>query len=266
MKQKVRPYQLVIGLGVVLGLYGIASGVLPLITEWFDDSPRQREVFVDIPGSWKLVFYTVIPVLFVYGGYSFAMRVKNWERGNARPARDHRADAAATAQGLPRRRLHADAAARSGRRRHALAHLLLLPHPLRRHRRARRSRSRCRRSGSSCTARPIRRTRSSATPPAPCSCSASVGRSCAGTSSRPYRIRIKSKPEHIAILGVFFLLGVTGFVAEGLRIAFIGRPDYEKWSFVGYPAVVAVPQRRASPRLASGALGRHTWSCSSRSS
>jgi Fe-S oxidoreductase/nitrate reductase gamma subunit len=52
---------------------------------------------------------------------------------------------------------------------------------------------------------------------------------------RPYRIRIKSKPEHAAILGVFFLLGVTGFVTESLRIAFIGRPDYEKWSFVGYP-------------------------------
>ncbi len=52
---------------------------------------------------------------------------------------------------------------------------------------------------------------------------------------RPYRIRIKSKPEHVAILGVFFLLGVTGFVTEALRIAFIGRPDYEKWSFVGYP-------------------------------
>ena len=52
---------------------------------------------------------------------------------------------------------------------------------------------------------------------------------------RPYRIRIKSKPEHAAILGVFFLLGVTGFVTEGLRIAFQGRPDFEKWSFVGYP-------------------------------
>jgi Fe-S oxidoreductase/nitrate reductase gamma subunit len=52
---------------------------------------------------------------------------------------------------------------------------------------------------------------------------------------RPYRIRIKTKPEDAVILGTFFLLGVTGFVAEGLRIALAGRPAFEEWSFVGYP-------------------------------
>ena len=36
---------------------------------------------------------------------------------------------------------------------------------------------------------------------------------------RPYRIRIKSKPEHAIILGTFFVIGATGFVTEGLRIA-----------------------------------------------
>src|SRR4029077_15103472 len=51
---------------------------------------------------------------------------------------------------------------------------------------------------------------------------------------RPYRIRIKSKPEHLLILGLFFVLGVTGFMAEAFRIAFLGRPDFEKWSFIGY--------------------------------
>ena len=30
---------------------------------------------------------------------------------------------------------------------------------------------------------------------------------------RPYRIRIKSKPEHAVILGTFFVIGATGFVA-----------------------------------------------------
>ncbi len=36
------------------------------------------------------------------------------------------------------------------------------------------------------------------------------------------------------------LIGVTGFFTEALRIA-RGRPsDFEKWSFVGYPIVVAV--------------------------
>ncbi|HEX5947403.1 MAG TPA: heterodisulfide reductase-related iron-sulfur binding cluster [Acidimicrobiales bacterium] len=52
---------------------------------------------------------------------------------------------------------------------------------------------------------------------------------------RPYRIRIKSKPEHAVILGTFFAIGVTGFGAEAYRIALEGRPDYEKWSVIGYP-------------------------------
>jgi len=52
---------------------------------------------------------------------------------------------------------------------------------------------------------------------------------------RPYRIRIKTKPEHALILGVFLAIGLTGFVAEGLRIAQMDRPSWEKWSFIGYP-------------------------------
>ena len=52
---------------------------------------------------------------------------------------------------------------------------------------------------------------------------------------RPYRIRIKTKPEHAIILGTFFVIGVSGFFAEGFRIASIGQPGYEKWSFIGYP-------------------------------
>ena len=52
---------------------------------------------------------------------------------------------------------------------------------------------------------------------------------------RPYRIRIKSKPEHAVILTTFFILGVTGFAAEAVRIAIEGRPQFEEWSFVSYP-------------------------------
>jgi Fe-S oxidoreductase/nitrate reductase gamma subunit len=52
---------------------------------------------------------------------------------------------------------------------------------------------------------------------------------------RPYRIRIKSKPEHAVILGVFFVLGATGFTTEMFRIAGEGMPPYEKWSYIGYP-------------------------------
>ena len=37
------------------------------------------------------------------------------------------------------------------------------------------------------------------------------------------------------ILGTFLALAVTGFGAEVWRIALDGRPDFEEWSFVGYP-------------------------------
>ncbi|NLA35399.1 MAG: 4Fe-4S dicluster domain-containing protein [Actinobacteria bacterium] len=52
---------------------------------------------------------------------------------------------------------------------------------------------------------------------------------------RPYRIRIKSKPEHALILVVMLAIGVTGFGAEVFRIILQGMPEFEKWAFVGYP-------------------------------
>jgi len=51
----------------------------------------------------------------------------------------------------------------------------------------------------------------------------------------PYRIWTKTKPEDALILGVFLLIGVSGFFVEGFRIALVGRPTFEKWSIVGWP-------------------------------
>ena len=51
---------------------------------------------------------------------------------------------------------------------------------------------------------------------------------------RPYRIRIKTRPEDGAILGTFFVIGVTGLVVQAVRIALVGRPSFEKWGFIGY--------------------------------
>ena len=56
----------------------------------------------------------------------------------------------------------------------------------------------------------------------------------------PYRIWTKTKPEDAIILGVFLLIGVTGFLAEGFRIALVGRPTFEKWSIIGWPISAAV--------------------------
>lgn len=50
-----------------------------------------------------------------------------------------------------------------------------------------------------------------------------------------WRIRSKTKPEDGLILGVLVVIGLTGLLTEAARISLVGRPDYEMWSFVGYP-------------------------------
>ena len=62
-----------------------------------------------------------------------------------------------------------------------------------------------------------------------------IGRRYGPRNWRPYRIRIKTKPEHAVILGTFFVIAVSGFFTEAFRIALAGRPDHEKWSVIGYP-------------------------------
>ncbi len=57
---------------------------------------------------------------------------------------------------------------------------------------------------------------------------------------KPYRIRIKSKPEHAMILGTMAAIGITGFLAEMFRIPLAGMPDFEKWSILGYPLATLV--------------------------
>ena len=49
------------------------------------------------------------------------------------------------------------------------------------------------------------------------------------------RIRAKTKPEDGVILAILVLIGLTGLLTEASRIAMVGRPEFEVWSFVGYP-------------------------------
>jgi Fe-S oxidoreductase/nitrate reductase gamma subunit len=51
---------------------------------------------------------------------------------------------------------------------------------------------------------------------------------------RPYRLRIKTRPEDAVILATFFVIGATGLVVQAVRIAMIGRPSYEEWGYIGY--------------------------------
>ncbi|MBT8211906.1 MAG: respiratory nitrate reductase subunit gamma, partial [Acidimicrobiia bacterium] len=63
---------------------------------------------------------------------------------------------------------------------------------------------------------------------------------------RPWRLRSKTKPEDLAILGLLTAIGVTGLLVEAARIAVDGRPDFETWSFVGYPLSYLIPLDGAS--------------------
>jgi Fe-S oxidoreductase/nitrate reductase gamma subunit len=58
---------------------------------------------------------------------------------------------------------------------------------------------------------------------------------------RPWRIRSKTKPEDALILLTLALIGLTGLFTEAARISLVGRPDFEIWSFVGYPLSLLIP-------------------------
>jgi Fe-S oxidoreductase/nitrate reductase gamma subunit len=229
-----KPHKLVIGIGCFMGLFTLVSGILPQITNWHDDKSPSREVFGGIPGALQVAFYTVIPVMLVWGAIVFADRVRNWERGApdrrrtttknfARRLADFRA-------GVYMRTLLRDSAAGLMHSMIYFGFLALLgvttvlevDHQM------------------------------------PESAKFLHGKTYLAYSffgdiagvvfmvgivwailrryvQRPYRIRIKTKPEYAAILGTFLLIGASGFFAEAFRIAEIDQPSYEKWSFIGYP-------------------------------
>ncbi len=232
--RKLKASQVVLVLGVLIMLGAIASGVLPALTHWHDDSDVQREVFFNIPTAAKVAFYGGVPVMLLVVAWLVSLRFKNYERGAPddrrttktnvhRRARDFR-------RGVWMQTLLRDPLAGIM---HSFLYvgflglfmatvLLEIDHQM------------------------------------PDSLKFLHGRTyqayAAGADfagvlfligvvwaigrryiQRPYRIRIKTKPEDAAILTTFALLGVTGFVTEALRIAYEGRPAFEKWSFVGWP-------------------------------
>ena len=229
-----KPHQLAIGLGIFMGVFTLASGLIPQITKWHTTKSPSREVFEGIPGALQVAFYTVIPVLLIWGAFKFADRVRNWERGAPdrrrttkknvqNRLRDFRAGAYMqtllrdAGAGLMHSMIYFGFMALLG-----VTTVLEVDHQL------------------------------------PESLKFLHGRTYMAYAfigdlaglvflvgivwaiarryvQRPYRIRIKTKPEHAIILAVFFVIGVSGFFAEAFRIAEVGQPDHEKFSFIGYP-------------------------------
>src|SRR4051812_32042686 len=92
----IRPFHIALAIGVVFAAVTATSGIVPPVTDSHDSSPITRPIFDGIPTALQVAFYTLIPVVLVYGAFLFALRVRNWERG----APDRRAS---TAKTMPKR-------------------------------------------------------------------------------------------------------------------------------------------------------------------
>ena len=231
---RVKPHQIVFTIGIVAGVGALISGIMPKVSHWHDTSGIQRELFINIPGPMYWAFYITMATMLIVTGWLISLRVRNYERGQADDRRTTKKNAkrrlADFRAGVWMRTLMRDPAA-------GLMHSciyfgfigLLLATII-----------------------------SEAQDQAPeglkflhghvyeayafmADLSGVVFLVGIGWAAvrryvqKPYRIRIKTKPEDAAILVCFGLIGITGFTTEGLRIAAMGQPSYEKWSFVGYP-------------------------------
>ena len=240
-KNNFRAHHAVIGLGVGVALVTVISGIASWINGWHDDSDITREVFGNVPGALKVAFYTVIPALIIYGAILFADRMKNWERG----APDNRATNRKNVKkrfedfraGVYMKTLLREPAAGVM---HSLIYfpfLILLavttvleinhqvPESLK------------------FLHGDVYRAYTLVGDVAGVLFLIGVGwailRRYGPRKFRPYRIRIKSKPEHAAGLFILFILGITGLGAEAFRIAMQSLngtgTEAENWSIIGYP-------------------------------
>ena len=249
-----KPHQIILIIGVLAALGTIASGIIPRFTGWHGNAKIAREVFGGIPDPMYWAFYTVAPIMLFVCAWLVSQRVKNYERGAPdnrtttkknvhRRMRDFRA-------GVWMRTLMRDPAAGLM---HSMIYfgfivlfiatvLLEIDHQ------------------------------------APDRFKFLTGGMYEGYSfsadvfgaifvvgivwailrryvQRPYRIRIKSKPEDAVILVIFLAIGVTGFTTEAFRIAEQGQPSFEKWSVIGYPLSTLVDSWSQSSLVAA-----HRWS------
>ena len=235
--KRIKPYQISIAFGVGIGVFTMISGIVPQITGWEEESLVHRKVFEGIPGALQIAFYTVIPMLLIWGSLRFADRIRNWERGapdrRKTTRKNFKQRLADYRAGVYMRTLLRDSAAGLMHSMMYFGFLILLgvttvleiDHQL---------------------------------PPALKFLHGDVYKGYAAVGDfaglmftggvvwaivrryvqQPYRIRIKTKPEHALILATLLAIGVSGFGAEMFRIA-KGQAagvdlDFEKWSFVGY--------------------------------
>ncbi|MEX2100731.1 MAG: (Fe-S)-binding protein, partial [Acidimicrobiia bacterium] len=229
-----KPHQLVLVVGVLVALFTLVSGIAPRVTEWAEGSDISREPFVNVPDAVYWAFYVTAATMLFMCAWLVSLRVRNYERGAPddrrttkrnlhRRLRDFRA-------GVWMRTLLRDPAAGVM---HSLIYfgfmwlfiatvVLEIDHQLPDNLKFLHGgiyegyAFAADLGGVVFTAGIVW----------------AIGRRYI---ERPYRIRIKTKPEDAVILFTFLVIALSGFLTEAMRIALDGRPDFEKWSFVGYP-------------------------------
>ncbi|MGB2756314.1 MAG: heterodisulfide reductase-related iron-sulfur binding cluster [Acidimicrobiia bacterium] len=232
--RRFKPHQYLIGAGVLALVGTVASGIIPRFTKWHSTDSVQRHVFVNIPDGLYWTFYVVMAGVLLTTLVLFAQRMKNYERGQADDRATNKKNVhkrvAALREGLQMRTLMRDPAAGIM---HALIYfgfVMLL----------------------------IATTLLEIDHQVPDGLKFLTGNTYRAYAlfgdvggilfmvgiiwaivrryvQKPYRIRIKTKPEDAVILATFFIIGVTGFLIEAFRIALERQPDFEKFSIVGYP-------------------------------
>jgi Fe-S oxidoreductase/nitrate reductase gamma subunit len=231
---KIKAPQIVMAVGIGFAIITVASGISGGFFAFHDESDKSREVFYNVPTALEVAFYTVIPVMVVYGAVLFAARAKNWQRG----APDNRATTPKNVKrrlkdfraGVFMKTLLRDPAAGIMHSLIYFSFLVLLavttvleidhqmPESLK------------------FLHGTVYQAYIFVADTAGVLFLVGIGWALFRRYvQRPYRIRIKSKPEHLVILGVFGIIGVTGFLAEMFRLAEQGRPQFEEWAWVGYP-------------------------------
>jgi Fe-S oxidoreductase/nitrate reductase gamma subunit len=232
-RTRLKPSHIPLILGGALALITVISGLRGALAPERETTHIQRTVFLNIPSPLRALFYVTLTLLWLVGSWIFAQRVQNWERGLpdrrstsrknvARRAGDFRA-------GVYMQTLLRDGAA-------GLMHsLIYFPFLI-------------------LFAVTLVDEGNHLLPDSAKFLHGGVYQSYAFIADvagvlfltgivwaivrryiqRPYRLRVKTRPEDAVILGTFLLIGVTGFFTEALRIALVDRPGFEKWAFVGY--------------------------------
>ncbi|HET9071740.1 MAG TPA: (Fe-S)-binding protein [Acidimicrobiales bacterium] len=228
-----RPSQLVLALTVLFALGAAASGIAGGVETHAHEPRVSRVVFWDIPVPMRAAFYVGVCAAILAAGWLLSLRVQNWERGQpdrrVTTAANRKRRIDALRRGLTMQTLWQDPAAGMM---HSLIYFPflvlfavttvlevnhLLPTPLQFLQG--RTYQGYKFVGDTAGALFV----------------IGVGWAIVRRYvQRPYRIRIKTRPEDAFILATLLLIGLTGLLTQSVRIAAEGRPAFEHWTYIGW--------------------------------